>query len=129
MGCGGSKKKEKKTDFEMEKTGSGSIDTVFEEASAPFCTLAGVYKKLSKPLRTLKDKTGAIVVKDVTPEEIMKIMLCDFSAPCDGDIEKIELKPDDDSPFLKIKKSSLNHECVEIFEAFEKLVEHTAEAA
>lgn len=56
-------------------------------------------------------------------------MLYDFSAACDGDLDKIDLKPDDDAPYLKVKKSSLNHECVEIFEAFEKLVEHTAEAA
>lgn len=62
MGCGGSTRKEKKTDFEMEKIGSSDADSIFEEPAQVFQTLAGVYKKVSKPLRHLKEKTGAIAI-------------------------------------------------------------------
>lgn len=128
MGCGGSKKgKKEKCDMTMELTGNADIDNLFANAAAPLATLAEVNNNLKKARNRLQRRTHAYLLNDCTLEDAIMAMLYGLSASTNGDFDKIDLKIDDDSPYVKMSKHKVEHHMHEVVEAWnyfaEKLVD------
>lgn len=127
MGCGGSSRVEKPTEFEIEKTGVEDVDAMFDEVSAPIIQLHHAYEGLNKALRELRQHTGTFILKDHKVEDSIEGMLICLLASVAGDMDKLDLKFKNSSPFITIDRSDLAKEHRPIMEAWDKLAKNILE--
>lgn len=124
MGCGGSSRVEKPTEFAMEKTGVEDVDTMFEEVAGPLILLRHSYEGLSKALKDLKFATGTSILKDHKVEDSIEGMLICFLASTGGDWGKLDIKFKTSSPYVTLNRGDLNKVHIPIIEAWDKLVKN-----
>jgi len=122
MGCGGSKKKSK-VDLNMEQSEVQAVNEMFTSASSPLQTLQHANHKLTKAKKKFIKSTYAHILKDATLADAIHAMLYSFSAELDGELNNLELKPQESKPYVAIKKSALSEASQKIYEEFEDLVE------
>lgn len=127
MGCGGSSRVEKPSEFEMEKTGVQDVDAMFEEVSAPIKQLYNAYEGLNKGLRDLKQFTGTFILKDHKVEDSIEGMLICLLASVAGDFDKLDLKFKNSSPYITLNRSALAKEHFHIMDAWDKLAKNILE--
>jgi hypothetical protein len=127
MGCGGSSRVEKPTEFEIEKTGVQDVDLMFDEVTAPIKRLHHAYEGLNKALRDLKQLTGTFILKDHKVEDSIEGMLICLLASVAGDYDKLDLKFKNSNPFVTLSRHALAKEHLPIMEAWDKLTKNILE--
>ena len=129
MGCGGSKKSKKdKVDMTMDPSGNDAIDALFTDMIGPLTTLADISNSLKKADNRLSRRTHAYLLTQCTLDDSVFAFLVGLSASTNADFDKIELKIETESPYIKISKQKVEPHMHEVVDAWNYLIEKLIEA-
>ena len=112
----------------MDPSGNGDIDALFTNMTGPLTTLADISNSLKKAENRLRRRTHAYLLTHCTLDDAVMALLIELSASTNGDFDKVELKIETESPYIKISKHKLEPHMQEVVEAWNFLIEKLIEA-
>lgn len=98
----------KPIDFDIKKTKVPEFDEVFEEAVLPFAILKQAYETLNDATSKFETEAQGEMLENPTTEDLITIMLYCFSASSNGDFAKLEFQSSYKTPFIHVKRDSLD---------------------